>query len=121
MLGREARPAAHARWASACTPQPMEFFVRYIEVTPHSRLVLTNGEGEDGGAITTVTFEEEGGKTLLVMHDLFPSKEALYSKQVLCVVFAGDARLPERLRSPELLPLGSRIRRRIVFPNLLAP
>jgi type II secretory pathway predicted ATPase ExeA len=37
------------------------------------------------------------------------------SKQLLCVVFAGDARLPERLRSPELLPLGSRIRRRLVF------
>ena len=28
-------------------------------------------------AVTTVTFEEEGGKTLLVMHELYPSKEAL--------------------------------------------
>jgi general secretion pathway protein A len=37
----------------------------------------------------------------------------LDSRQLLCVVFAGDARLPERLRSPELLPLGSRIRRRL--------
>jgi general secretion pathway protein A len=37
------------------------------------------------------------------------------SKQLLCVVFAGDARLPERLRTAELLPLGSRIRRRLVF------
>lgn len=37
------------------------------------------------------------------------------SKQLLCVVFAGDARLPQRLRSPELLPLGSRIRRRLVL------
>lgn len=36
----------------------------------------------------------------------------LDSRQLLCVVFAGDARLPERLRAPELLPLGSRIRRR---------
>ena len=56
---------------------PMEFFGRYIEVTPHSRLVWTNDEGGDGGAVTTVTFEEKGGKTLLVMHDLYPSKDAL--------------------------------------------
>ena len=56
---------------------PDEFFGRYIEVTPHSRLVWTNEEGGDGGPVTTVTFEEKGGKTLLVMHDLYPSKEAL--------------------------------------------
>jgi uncharacterized protein YndB with AHSA1/START domain len=54
-----------------------EFFGRYIEVTPHLRLVWTNDEGGDGGAVTTVTFEENGGKTRLVMHDLYPSKEAL--------------------------------------------
>jgi uncharacterized protein YndB with AHSA1/START domain len=54
-----------------------EFFGRYIEVTPHSRLVWTNEEGGDGGAVTTVTFEEKAGKTLLVMRDLYPSKEAL--------------------------------------------
>ena len=54
-----------------------EFFGRYIEVTPHSRLVWTNDEGGDGGPVTTVTFEEKGGKTLLVMHELYPSKEAL--------------------------------------------
>ncbi|MER9770662.1 SRPBCC family protein [Mesorhizobium sp. M0220] len=56
---------------------PDEFFGKYIEVTPHSRLVWTNDEGGDGGPITTVTFEEKGGKTLLVMHELYPSKEAL--------------------------------------------
>jgi uncharacterized protein YndB with AHSA1/START domain len=55
----------------------MEFFGRYIEVTPHSRLVWTNDEGDEGGAVTTVTFEEKGGQTVLVMHDLYPSKEAL--------------------------------------------
>jgi len=55
----------------------MAFFGRYIEVTPHSRLVWTNDEGDDGGAVTTATFEEKGGKTLLIMHDLYPSKEAL--------------------------------------------
>jgi uncharacterized protein YndB with AHSA1/START domain len=57
--------------------KPMEFHGRYIEVTPHARLVWTNEEGDDGGAVTTATFEERGGKTLLVMHDLYPSKEAL--------------------------------------------
>src|SRR5579872_4615387 len=58
--------------------KPMTFYGRYIEVTPHSRLVWTNG-GSDDGAVTTVTFEEKGGKTLLVMHELHPSKEALDS------------------------------------------
>jgi len=57
--------------------QPMAFFGRYIEVTPHTRLVWTNDEGGDGGAVTTVTFEERGGETLVVMRDLYPSKEAL--------------------------------------------
>ena len=56
--------------------KPMAFFGRYIEVTPHSRLVWTNDESDDG-ALTTVTFEEKAGKTLLVMHELYPSKEAL--------------------------------------------
>jgi uncharacterized protein YndB with AHSA1/START domain len=56
--------------------KPMAFFGRYIEVTPHSRLVWTNEESDDG-AVTTVTFEDKGDKTLLVMHELYPSKEAL--------------------------------------------
>ena len=54
-----------------------EFFGRYVEVTPHSRLAWTNEEGGDAGPVTTVTFEERGGKTLLVLHELYPSKEAL--------------------------------------------
>jgi uncharacterized protein YndB with AHSA1/START domain len=56
--------------------QPVAFFGRYIEVTPPSRLVWTNEEEEDG-AVTTATFEEKDGKTLVVVHDLYPSKEAL--------------------------------------------
>ena len=55
----------------------MAFFGRYLEVTPHSRLVWTNEEGDDGGAVTTVTFEEKAGKTLVVLRELYPSKEAL--------------------------------------------
>jgi uncharacterized protein YndB with AHSA1/START domain len=57
--------------------QPMAFFGRYIEVTPHSRLVWTNEESGESGAVTTVTFEERGAETLVVMHDLYPSKDAL--------------------------------------------
>ncbi len=56
--------------------QPMAFFGKYIEVTPPSRLVWTNEEEADG-AVTTATFEEKDGKTLVVVHDLYPSKEAL--------------------------------------------
>ena len=58
-------------------PEPMAFYGRYIEVVPNSRLVWTNEEGGDAGQVTTVTFEERAGKTLLVWHDLYPSKEAL--------------------------------------------
>ena len=58
-------------------PDAMAFFGTYLEVTPHSRLVWTNEEGGEGGPVTTVTFEEQGGKTLLVMHELYSSKEAL--------------------------------------------
>ena len=58
-------------------PDAMAFFGTYLEVTPPSRLVWTNEEGGEGGPVTTVTFEEKGGKTLLVMHELYPSKEAL--------------------------------------------
>ncbi len=55
----------------------MEFFGTYLEVVPHSRLVWTNEEGDAGKTITTVTFEEKAGKTLLVVHDLYPSAEAV--------------------------------------------
>jgi uncharacterized protein YndB with AHSA1/START domain len=55
--------------------KPTAFHGRYIEVTPHSRLVWTNDES-DNGAVTTVTFEEKAGRTLLVVRDLYPSKEA---------------------------------------------
>jgi uncharacterized protein YndB with AHSA1/START domain len=58
-------------------PEPMAVFGRYLEVTPYSRLVWTNEESEGSGQVTTVTFEEHGGQTLLVMHDLYPSKDAL--------------------------------------------
>jgi uncharacterized protein YndB with AHSA1/START domain len=58
------------------TSQRMAFFGKYLEVTPPSRLVWTNEESE-AGAVSTVTFEEKDGKTLLVLHERYPSKEAL--------------------------------------------
>ena len=58
-------------------PEPMAFHGRYLEVTPPSRLVWTNEEAGGNGQITTVMLEERAGQTLLVVHDLYPSKEAL--------------------------------------------
>jgi uncharacterized protein YndB with AHSA1/START domain len=55
----------------------MDFFGQYIEVIPPSRIVWTNEEGGENGSVTTVTFEEKDGRTLLVMSELYPSKEAL--------------------------------------------
>ncbi|HET7767642.1 MAG TPA: SRPBCC family protein [Chloroflexota bacterium] len=62
-------------------PEPMAFFGTYLDVTPHSRLAWTNEEANaeagDAAQVTTVTFEERDGQTLLVVHDRYPSKEAL--------------------------------------------
>jgi uncharacterized protein YndB with AHSA1/START domain len=56
---------------------PMAFFGHYLEVVPDKRIVWTNEESGDAGSVTTVTFEERDGKTLLVMSELYPTKEAL--------------------------------------------
>jgi uncharacterized protein YndB with AHSA1/START domain len=56
--------------------EPMIFFGRYIDVVPNARLVWTNEESEDA-AMTTVTFEDKGEGTLLVLYELYPSKKAL--------------------------------------------
>jgi uncharacterized protein YndB with AHSA1/START domain len=58
-------------------PESAAFFGTYVEVKPYSRLAWTNEEGGEGGAVTTVTFEEKGGKTLVVLRESYPSKEAL--------------------------------------------
>lgn len=67
----------------------MEFFGTYLEVVPHSRLVWTNDEDDAGQTITTVTFEETDGKTVVVVHDLYPSADAIDS--------GSTAALPESL------------------------
>ncbi|MBL0169533.1 MAG: SRPBCC domain-containing protein [Gemmatimonadaceae bacterium] len=58
-------------------PEPVAFFGTYVDVTPSSRLSWTNDEGGEGGSVTTVTFEEKGGQTLVVLRESYPSKEAL--------------------------------------------
>lgn len=63
-------------FSHAAFEQPMAFFGRYVEVTPYSRIVWTNEESAEG-ALSTLTFEEDAGKTLLVLHELYPSKQAL--------------------------------------------
>ncbi len=57
-------------------PQTMAFFGKYLEVIPEKRIVWTNEESGDQGAITTVMLDEKNGKTLLTMSELYPSKEA---------------------------------------------
>jgi uncharacterized protein YndB with AHSA1/START domain len=58
-------------------PEPVAFFGTYVEVQPPSRLAWTNDEGGEGGSVTTVIFEDKGGKTLVVLTERYPSKEAL--------------------------------------------
>ena len=82
--------------------QPMAFFGKYIEVVPNARIVWTNEEGEGEGAVTTVTFEERDNQTLVVWHDLYPSKEALDAAMAdgSCTGFADQfAQLDELLGS----------------------
>lgn len=52
------------------------FFGKYLEVLPLSRIIWTNEESENG-PVTTVTFDEENGRTRLVLQERYPSKEAL--------------------------------------------
>ncbi|HEU4580105.1 MAG TPA: SRPBCC family protein [Polyangiaceae bacterium] len=85
--------------------KPMEFFGQYLEVTPPSRLVWTNEEANEPGAVTTATFEEKAGKTLVVVHDLYPSKEALDA----AIASGATSGLPEQLQQLEdlLVSLGA--------------
>ena len=54
-----------------------DFFGTYLEVTPDTRIVWTNDEGGGSSSVTTVSFEERGDTTLLVMSEVWPSAEAL--------------------------------------------
>lgn len=76
---------------SAGGPDTMAFYGKYLEVVPNERIVWTNDEGEEG-AITTVTFKDLGGTTLLTFHEIYPSREALEE-----ALQGGAAALPEQL------------------------
>lgn len=73
----DARVGGKYRLVFAHEPEPAAFFGTYVEVKPYSRLAWTNDEGGEGGSTTTVTFEEKGAKTLVVLRETYPSKEAL--------------------------------------------
>ena len=87
---------------SAGGSETMAFYGKYLEVVPNERIVWTNDEGEEG-AITTVTFEDQDGKTLLTFHEAYPSSEAL--EEALQGSAAG---LPEQLDQLDELLSGMR-------------
>src|SRR4029079_2312253 len=72
----DVRTGGKYRLEFAAGDQTMAFFGKYLDVVPDQRIVWTNDEGEEG-AVTTVTFEGQGGKTLVTYHETYPSKEAL--------------------------------------------
>jgi len=77
--------------------QPMAFFGTYREVTPNERIVWSNEESDEG-AVTTVTFEEVAGKTLVTYHERYPTKAALEE------ALAGSAEgLPEQFAQLDAL------------------
>lgn len=80
----DVRPGGKYRFVFShpSAPEPVAFFGKYLEVIPNERLVWTNEEGADGGQVTTVTFEAIGGQTRVVMHDRFPTKEALEAEGI---------------------------------------
>lgn len=82
--------------------QQMAFFGRYLEVVPNERIVWTNDEGDEGGAVTTVTFEETGGRTRVVVHDLYPSKEALEE----AIASGSTEGMPEQLEQLDEIIVG---------------
>ena len=73
----DARVGGKYRLVFDHSPEPVAFFGTYVEVKPYSRLAWTNEEGGEDGPVTTVTFEEKSGKTLVIFHERHPSKEAL--------------------------------------------
>jgi len=65
-----------------------------LEVTPPSRLAWTNDEGDTGEQVTTVTFEETAGRTRVVVHDRYPSAQALDD----AIASGSTSGLPESLQ-----------------------
>jgi uncharacterized protein YndB with AHSA1/START domain len=72
----DVRTGGSYRFVFAAAPEPIAFFGRYLEVSPHSRLVWTNDESGDAGQLSTLTLEDHGDTTRIVLHELYPSAEA---------------------------------------------
>ena len=84
--------------------QQAEFFGRYLDVIPNTRIVWTDEEGGEGGAISTVTFEEKDGQTWVVVHELYSSKEALDE----AIASGSTEGMPEQLEQLDELAVGLR-------------
>ena len=96
----EVRTGGTYRLVFSADDQSAEFFGKYLEVTPSSRLVWTNDEeGVDAATITTVTFEEDHSATLVIVHDLYPSKEALDE----AIATGSSGTMPEQLEQLDKL------------------
>jgi uncharacterized protein YndB with AHSA1/START domain len=78
--------------------QPMAFFGRYLEVIPNEKIVWTNEEGDEG-SVTTLTLTEKDGKTLLVISDLYPSRDALDA----AIASGSTGAFPEQFESLDVL------------------
>lgn len=87
----DVRTGGKYRLEFAMGEQTMAFYGKYLDVVPSERIVWTNDEGEEG-AVTTVTFADQGGKTMVTFHEAYPTKEAL--EEALAGSAAG---LPEQL------------------------
>mgnify|MGYP000847574905 FL=1 len=96
----DVRTGGKYRLVFSAGDQSAEFFGEYLEVTPYSNLIWTNDEeGQEASTITTVTFEENNGTTLVVVYDLYPSKEALDG----AIATGSSGAMPEQLEQLELL------------------
>jgi uncharacterized protein YndB with AHSA1/START domain len=96
----DVRTGGKYRLEFAMGDDTMAFFGKYLEVVPDARIVWTNddGDGNEPGAITTVTFEDAGGKTLLRYHEAYPTSEALED-----AMQGAAAALPEQLNQLDAL------------------
>ena len=101
----DVRPGGTYRLVSSAGGHSGEFFGKYLEVTPYTRLVWTNDEGgADAATVTTVSFEEVDGTTLVIVHDLYPSKEALDD----AIATGSSGAMPEQLEQLDQLVANQR-------------
>ena len=99
----DARVGGTYRFVFAVDPSTtMTFYGRYLEVTPPSPLVWTNEEDDGDAVVTTLTLAEDDGRTTLVLHDLYPSKDALDG----AIASESTGAMPEQLDQLDALLVG---------------